>query len=225
MARGKQGTGNGASKPKAKKGGRRKRSQAEDMTEAKANEVESGPVLDLQPIEIDEKDFDLHYKSIKAATDKKETAMSVLRTCKKRAKEASPDILAAVEKAMKFERADPADVKKELQIAGFALQKTNSPIQLTLHNTLLGDINDIAYKRGFADGEAGRTANSTYPPGSEPDKSYMRGWRHGAGKNLGQTPEQVDAALAEEGSGPPEPMWNDDPPHLTKPDVGAEAAA
>ena len=202
-----------AKKPVAGKGRGGKRSKAESMTGAAENEVETRPVLELQPIEIDERDFKIHFNAIKSATDKKETAMSLLRTCKKRAKEAGEDILSAVEKAMRFERMDQDDVVKELQIAGYALLRTENPIQLTLHNTLLGDVNEQAYKRGFKDGEAGKTANDDYPAGSDLSKNYMRGWHHGTGKNLGKTPDEVDAALADSGD---DTLWNAPAPHLTE---------
>lgn len=185
--------------------------RAAKAAEAKENAVESGQVLDLQPVEIDERDFNLHLKSIKSALDKKETAMSLLRTCRKRAKEASPEILSAVDFALSFERLDQDELARRLQLMGFALKHTESPIQLTLHNTLLGDATETAYKRGFKDGEAGRTARVDYPDGSDLAKEYTRGWNHGTAKNLGVSPEQADVAIAEDTV---EPLYNSEPPHV-----------
>lgn len=201
-----------AAKPKGR--GSRK-SKAESMTGAKDDEVEVRTIgdnsgeLDLTAIVIDERDFKLHYNSIKTATDKKETAMSLLRTARKRAKEASPDILDAVERAMSFERMDQDTLKREFQIAGYALKATDSPIQLTLHNTLLGDAVEQAAKRGRKAGEAGDPCASPYPAGSDLDKAYSDNWTIGQGVKVGLTEKQAAAAIGGDAEGG-EREWPDD---------------
>lgn len=212
MAKSKTGT--------PKRGGGR-RSKAESMTEEKANLAEVNKVLDLKPIEIDEKDFNVHYRSIKSALEKKDTAVSLLRGARKQAKEASPDILAAVEETIKLERLDQYTIVTRLQRIGYALKKAESPIQLSLHNTLLGDANETAYKRGFKDGEAGHTANNDYPEGSDLAAEYTRGWNHGTAKNLGMSPEAADEAIAAGEENASNILWNDEAPHLTDEKVAA----
>lgn len=198
-----------------KRGGGSRRSKAESVTEEKENSVEVNKVLDLHPIEIDEKDFNVHYKSIKSALEKKDTAVSLLRGARKQAKEASPDILAAVEETIKLERLDQDTIVTRLQRIGYALKKAESPIQLTLHNTLLGDAKDTSYNRGFKDGEAGRTANNDYPEGSDLAAEYTRGWNHGTAKNLGMSPEAADVAIADGEGKTSGILWNDEAPHLS----------
>ncbi len=202
-----------------KKRHRGRPSNAEKAAEAEANAVEGNPVLDLKPIEIDEGTFEVHLKAIKSALDKKETAMSLLRTCRKRAKEAGDDILDAVDAALKFERMDQNDVAHQLQILGFALKKTDNPIQLSLYNTLLGDEKEQAYNRGFKDGEAGKTAQNDYPEGSDLAAEYTRGWDHGTAKNLGFSPEETDAIKAGDGM-----IYNSEPPHSVEPEPAPAAA-
>lgn len=206
------------------KGRGRGRSKAEGMTEAKENEVEVRGVgdnsLDLKPVEIDERDFKVHYNAIKGATDRKETAMSLLRSAKKRAKEAGPDVLAAVERAMKFERMDQDDLARELQIAGYALKATDSPIQLTLHNTLLGDAAEQADKRGYRDAKDGKSASNPYPDGSDLAKAYMSGWERGMTENLNMG--TGDGEAAREGENTAESDWPDDA--QTQPVEAAEQA-
>jgi hypothetical protein len=198
MAKGKKnGTARGA---------RKRRGKSESMTGKKAGEVEvrTGE-LDLQQIEINDDDFDLHFRAMKGAVDRQKTAKNLYDGCCKAAKKVSPELLDAVKRALKFEGMDPADIKRQMEIDGYVLKRTASPIQLTVFDTLAGDVADQAYKRGYDDGENGRTAADKYPAGSDLSGHYTRGWRHGTAKNLGLTPEQADAA-AEDGDELPIPQ-------------------
>lgn len=143
-------------------------------------------------------DYEHHMKTIKGTKDKLETAKSLLRHAKEAANKCCPGLAASIEETLKIERdGDPAKLQKRLEMLGIGLKQIGSSVQLTVFDTLAGEVEDQAYTRGFADGEGGKTMNNRYPDGSPLAKAYVRGWHHGTGKNLGQTPEQVDAALAE----------------------------
>ncbi len=49
----------------------------------------------------------------------------------------------------------------------------------------------VAWARGYADGESGRSADARAPENSDIALEYSRGWRHGTAKNLGMTPEEM----------------------------------
>lgn len=200
MARGK-----GVSKKKAPRGSRK--SKAEAMTGAKeaAVEVRKGE-LAFELVEIDGNDFQFHLKATKNAFDRFQTAKRLYDSCCKAAKKVSVEMLDAVKRAMKVERASLEDIKSELAVYGFVLKQVNHPIQLTLHDTLLGEAKETAYKRGQADVKAGRAATNPYPEGSDLAQEYLRGWEHATGERLGLSTEETDDALAgpnPEGAGEP----------------------
>lgn len=189
MARGKSnGKGNGKSR----------RSKAENMTGAKANEVEvtTASQLELPDIEIAEDDWHIHFRSFKSATDLMAKAKNAYDAACKAAKKVSPHLLAALKLHKKFEGMDHVELSNFLQEHRIALQHLGSPIQLSLHNTLMGDANDAAYARGKDDGLNGRTCKSPYPEGSSLAESYLTGWRNGTGSNLGLSEEETQAAIA-----------------------------
>lgn len=197
MAKSKNGSG--------KKGGGSRRSRAESSTGKKADQVEmrKAASLDLpEPVELSSDDFKLHYRAIKLAKDSLDRHKSLYDGCCKQAKKVSEELLAAVKLAIQYEGKDPEDIRKDLEIRGFVLKQTGSYLQLTLHDTLAGDVNDQAYKRGLADGKAGRSASSKYPEGSDLAEEYGRGWRHGTAENMGMSAEQADAAVGGEGEEP-----------------------
>lgn len=199
MARGKA---NGAStKPAGKgKGGGRK-SKAESMTGAKEAKVEvrTGE-LELTQIEIASNDFQYHLKAIRAATEKKDTVNNILRNCYKAAKQVHPKLGKAIKDAIQYERADDdQDLRDDLQMLGIILREIESPIQITLHDTLLGDVKDQAFRRGKKDAENEKMSQSPYPAG-ELDDEYRRGW---------------ESVMASRVSGGDKELWPDDK------DVGA----
>jgi hypothetical protein len=190
MAKGKNGA--------AKSRGSRK-SKAESMTGAKeaAAEVRKADSAELGLV-IEDGDFDLHLRAIKGAVDRQKTAKSLYDSCCKAAKKVSPQLLDAVKRAIKFQGMDVEDIKAQLEIDGYVLRRTGSSIQLTLHDTLLGDEKELAYKRGNEAGKCGQPCASKYPEGSDLDAEYRRGWQHGAGSNLGLSDDETDAAIATE---------------------------
>lgn len=185
----------------------KRRSKAEADTGAKANAVEvrtaKGGIGDNSgdlglPVVIESKDFHYHLKAYKAAIEKKDTAVSLVRGVLKGAAQLHKELPGALKEAVTVERDnDPFRLKQRLEVLGIALKETGSPIQISVFDTLHGDVAQQSYERGFGDGENGRTLNDRYPVGSDLSAQYVRGWRHGTGKNLGQSPEQVDAALAD----------------------------
>jgi hypothetical protein len=183
------------------RGSRKGRGKSESETGMKAGEVEvrTGELTLGEPVELESNDVQMHIKAIKAATEKKDTANNLLRGCYKAANKLNPNLGDAIKRALTVERKnDPAALKAELEVFGIALKETGSPIQLVIHDMLSGDVAESAYKRGEADGKAGRTASNKYPEGSDLANEYARGWRHGTSANLGLTPEQSDEAVRED---------------------------
>lgn len=171
----------------SKRGGSRK-SRAEDSTGAKENatEMRTGELGLGEPIVIDSDTFAMHLKSIKGATEKKDTAVSLLRGCMNAAKKVNEHLPEAIKLAIQEERSnDPSKLKKRLEVLGIALRETGSPVQLTVHDTLLGDVKQVAYDRGFKAGEGGQTLANPYPAGSDLSENYATGWRNGQAKLLG----------------------------------------
>ncbi len=176
-----------------------RKSKAEAMTGAGANSVEVRTVgigdnsLNLPAPD----DYEHHMRSIRGLKEKSATAASLLRHAKTSANKACPGLAASIEETLAIEReGDPVKLQKRLNLLGMGLKTINSTIQLSVFDSLGGEVTEQAYKRGYADGENGVTASSRMPEGSDLDREYMRGWNHGTGKNMGQTPEQVDAALS-----------------------------
>lgn len=176
---------------KPRKGnGRGRKAKVQDK--ADAVETRKAGELDLQQIVIDDGDFDLHFRSLKGASEKMKTAKNLYDSCAKSAKKVSPELLDAVKYAIKLEGLDAADVKRELEIKGYALKRSGSPIQLTIHDTLSGDVSDAAEKRGYLDGKAGRAANCPFPEGSDLARLYLGGWSKGQGDLLGGIDDEDD---------------------------------
>jgi len=160
----------------SKKGGGKRKSRAESMTEAKANATEVRE-LDLQPVEIASNDFHMHLRAIKAATEKKDTAQNLLRNCYKAAKQVHEALPDAIKQAITIERdADPAKLKARLEVLGIALKETGCPVQLSVFDVLAGDPKAQAYARGQSDSKGNRMAACPYPEGSDVAAEYLRGY-------------------------------------------------
>lgn len=177
------------------RGSRKRRGSGENFTGAEENKTEVRKAeLDLKPVEIDDGDFDMHLKSVKAATEKLTTAQGLLRSCYKAAKKVSPQLLDALKYALKAERADAEDIKRELEVMGYVLKKTNAPIQITLHDTLLGDENELAAKRGYQNGKNGTGMNCPYPEGSDLASLYADAYMKGQADLIGgSVGDRIDA--------------------------------
>ena len=166
-------------------GGRKKRGSPAKKTVDKADVAEVNTVsnkLDLKPIEIDDGDFDMHYKAMKGAKEKFDQSKRLYDGCCKAAKKVSDELLDSVKRAMKFDGMDQDAIKRLLEIDGYVLRKTNSAIQLTLHNVLMGDAVQTAYQRGFDAGLAGDGNANRYPVGSDLAERYDIGWGEGQKK-------------------------------------------
>lgn len=177
---------------KATRGRKRKTQDKGDEAEMRKGE------LGLEPVVIDSSTFHFHMKAIKSATERKDTAVSLLRGCCAAAKKVNKHLADKIKKVITVQRTDDAaDLKAELEVLGIALRETGSPVQLTVHDTLLGDVTDAAYKRGFDAGSNGRPLNCPYPENSDLAEAYATGWRNGTGGNLGLTNEEVADAIVE----------------------------
>lgn len=140
-------------------------------------------------------DYAHHMKTIRGLKEKSATAASLLRHAKTSANKACSGLAASIEETLAIEReGDPIKLQKRLELLGIGLKQIGSTIEVTIFDSLAGDELELVYKRGHADGKAGRTADNKYPEGSDLHAEYARGWRHGTASNLGLTAEQADAA-------------------------------
>lgn len=189
-------------KPRNGSAGKR-RGKSESVTgkkEAEA-EVRKGE-LELKQIEINDDDFDMHYRSLKGAKEKMATAKNLYDGCCKAAKKVSEDLLNSLKRALKFEGMDAEDIKRQLEIDGYVLRKTGSSVQLTIHDTLLGDEKELAYKRGRDAGGNGKSLNNPYPAGSDLAEAFATGWRNAVGGTLGLSEEETESAVNERDEDP-----------------------
>lgn len=178
------------------RGSRKRRGASESMTGAKEGEVQVRTIGDNSSLAMPEPDdWNHHRKAILGWREKVTTAQGGLRNAIKQAKKSGVD-MKAFDLVVGIERQnDPAKALNFFQQLDMGLSLSGeTTVRITPHDTLAGDQIELVYKRGFADGEAGRTADNRYPEGSELHSEYARGWRHGTGKNLNLTPEQVDAS-------------------------------
>jgi hypothetical protein len=195
------------SKNAGTRGARKKRSGGEEMTGKKAGEVEVRKPSDTQEAMVLPKpdDYEFHKKQILGFKEKKDTANANLRNALQSAQKAGIDTDALLE-ANKLKRSnDHAKMQRHFTQLAFALKQEGYPIEIEVRDTLKTDVAENAYKRGYDQGKAGGTMEDPYPANSDLSKQFCRGWHHGTGSNIGKTPEEIDAILAEEG----EP-WPDD---------------
>lgn len=205
-------SGRGKSNGKAGKGRGSRKSRAEASTGAQEAtvEVRTGELGLGEPIVIDSKTFHFHLKAYKSALEKKDSSVGLLRSCRSAAKMVNEHLPAAIAECVKEERSsDPAKLKARLEVLGIALKETGSPVQLSVHDTLLGDVKEQAYQRGFNAGQNGQVLNNIYPPTSDLADSYATGWRNGMAKNAGLNEAEAAAAVAK-GGGPEDEEEEDD---------------
>ncbi len=181
-------------KKAAPKGGRRSKKPTQDET-VETRTVGIGDNSELKLPAPD--DWNHHKKSIAGWREKVTTAQSHLRNAIKLAKKAGVN-MESLSLVVGIERDnDPKKAASFFSQVGLGLELSESSLRVTVHDTLAGDEESLVYKRGYADGEAGRTPENKYPSGSDLAATYDRGWRHGTAKNLDMTPEQSDAAYEE----------------------------
>lgn len=189
------------SKSKAAPRGRRaRRGKGEDFTGSKADTVEMRKAgeLDLQTIEIDDADFDMHFRAAKSAKETAEKYQSLYRGQLKAAKKVSPALAEAVKWALGTEGKDAADIKREMEIKGYVLKRQGSPIQLTIHDTLSGSVDQAAETAGHRDAKAGKVSSSPYPANSDLDKLYAQGFKRGMVENMNLPADEAAKILADQ---------------------------
>lgn len=208
MATKKSRAGSSRGKPPAKRSSRSRRGKSEAMTGKKAAAVEVRTVaagigdnsgLGLgEPVTLDEKDVKSLVKATKAAMEKKDTAVSLLRGVNKMAAELHPDLPGAIKQAISEERkSDPAKLKAKLEVLGITLKASGSTVQLSVFDTLAGDVQEQAYQRGLGDAKCGRSSSNPYPENSDLADQYAKGFRHGTADNMNVSRDDADAAEAE----------------------------
>jgi len=176
--------------------GRKAKVEKQDQVEVREGELE------LKSIEIDDGDFDMHHRAISNAVERMKQAKNLYDGACKAAKKVSEDLLNSVKRAIKFAGMDVEDIKKQLEIDGYVLKRTGSSVQLTIHDTLLGDEEDLAYRRGKAAGGNGKSLNNPYPSGTALAERYATGWRNAVGGTLGLSEEETEDAINERDEDP-----------------------
>lgn len=214
MARGRP-----AGSKNKKRGGK---SKAENSTGAKAAEAEmrkpeSPTQLELTGSAIEKKpgQFRTYFNRAVSEYSMYTKAQGRYRETIKEAKEENPLLAEAVKMAIKLVddegEIDHDAIKAKLQVHGFLLSEFGSHLQLSLHDTLLGDEKDYAWKRGFErGGTAGMALDMPYPKNSELNEIYSLGWRNGQlkimGLPYGKTRQTAMERVDSETSDMPEPM-------------------
>lgn len=168
-------------KGKPRKTNSRKRKTKDKGDEAEMRKGNSEPMQ----IELNSEDFAFHFKNAKAAKVRMGTAKSSYDACLKAAKKVSDQLHASVKLALTLEGKDLYDVKTQLEVFGFVLKATDHPLQLTIHDTLLGDVIEVAATRGFNDGRVGKPCANPYPDGTELARAYLDQWGRGQQELLG----------------------------------------
>lgn len=184
-----------------KRSGRKRRGSGEDMTGAKADQVEVRTGSLIKPVELSEKDINHHFTAIKNATESKDTYVGKLRNAKKAADQSHPGLAAEIEKQMRAERKDDMTaVAGQLSLQAAVMRARGSTLQLTIFDTLAGDQMDLIYRRYYKDGKEAKPLANEYPVGSDLAAQAARAWRHGQAANMGLTPEKADEAVGNDDS-------------------------
>lgn len=177
-----------ANKKKNGSAKRARRSKAESSTGAKEAHAEMRTASDAQT-EMDmpkPDDILFHMKNIKSWKEKATTINSGVRNARKSAAQVSKLLPAIIDELLALERlADQSEFKRRMEMLGAGLKAIGSPYQINIFDTLAGDVQSQAHKRGANDGAAGRSANCPYPDGSDMAAQYMAGWSEEQAKILG----------------------------------------
>ena len=130
------------------RGGRKRRGQGEDMTGAEAGQVEVRTPLSIDDVDLDDADIKVHFNAIKTATERKDTAVSGLRTAKKRANDTCAGLSDEIEHVMKLQRKnDPSAYARKMKVRSRVLGALGFPVQLEIFDTLAGDHMEQVYRR------------------------------------------------------------------------------
>lgn len=160
------------------RGKTKRRSKAEASTGAKENEVEVRSP-EIEGLVIADDDFDLHLASLKRAVDAQKRAKNAYDAVCKGAKKVSPALLDTIKLAVKMEGRQPEEIKSDLEKLGYVLKRSGSYVQLTIHDTLLGDAEDQAFERGKKIGAAGQPLSNPYPDDTSLANRFSEGWQAG----------------------------------------------
>lgn len=167
-------------------GRRRGRSAKKAVDKADTVEVKAAGELDLDTVQINKSDFAMYFRGIEEGSKAMKRAKSAYDDACKKAKKSSDAMLAACKLKLKWDGKDQNELAELLKIQGFVLTDLGSPIQLTLHNALLGDAVDTAYKRGQDAGLAGKGNDNRYPVGSDLAERYDMGHLEGQKSLIGK---------------------------------------
>jgi hypothetical protein len=177
----------------------KRRSRAEAMTGKKAASSSMRKVSAQSEMKLPSPEtWELHFKSIRGAMDRRDSASAFVTSCKKAANAVHPDLGKTVERLVKLEKAgDVETLMRELKMLGFGLKQVQAPIQLSIHNTLFGDPLAQAAREGRDDSANGRMAHNPYPEGSALATAYAGAYAKDQARILKVPPARgEDKALA-----------------------------
>lgn len=185
----------------AKKGTKKPMRRKQAATKDETVEVRTAGIGDNSELKLPKPDdYAHHMKSIRGAKDKLETAKSLLSHAKTAANKSCPGLAASIGETLAIERdGDAVKLKQRFELLGMGLKQINSTVQLSVFDTLAGEVTEQAFKRGYADGKAGKGSNSGYPEGSDLAAEYSRGWQEGMSQNVSMSDEDR-AALNDQNS-------------------------
>jgi hypothetical protein len=164
---------------KAKRNARKKPGgRSKKIAPDKSNVVEmrAGDQLDLEIVEINKDDFRMYLRGMQEAKKAMKRAKNTYDDACKKAKKSSQCMLSACKLFIDWDGKDQTELKNLLLIQGFVLSEQGSPLQLTLHDTLLGDAVSVARERGAVAGAAGKPNVNRYPQGSDLATAFDEGW-------------------------------------------------
>lgn len=180
---------------------RGRKSKAESATGKKEAAAEMRKASDTDELALPKPDDILfHMKAIKGWKERITTLQGSMRNALKAAKKVNKFLPEVINELLALERLDdPTEFKRRMESLGIGLKAIGAPYQLTLHDTLLGDQNELAAKRGYQNGKAGTAINNPYPENSTLSDIYVENYVKGQAELLGAS---VPETAAEDSDGP-----------------------
>lgn len=184
---------------KGTRGSRARRGKSEDFTGAAEAKVETRAATPASELDLPKPDdLAYHKKTITGYREQVSSAQGRLRNAIKAAKKSGIDMWSLDQTIAAERENDPVAVRKRFEQLAMGFRESGLPIQITVHDTLAGDVTEAAYKRGFEAGKNGQTLNNVYPKGSDLAEQYATGWRNGMASNVKGGTEAVQNGEADE---------------------------
>lgn len=196
-----------AAKKKAKATGRssrKRRGTGESMTGANENQVEVRGPISVDDIDLPPADIQHHYEAMKTSIERKDTAVSNLRTTRKKADEACAGLADEIAHVIKLKRKnDPTAYARKMKVRNLVLSAMGFPVQLEIFDTLAGDNEGQVRERFYQAGKAGKGFECKYPKNSDLHAVAKEGWMRGQAELAGvDVADLTEGQEGEDGDGP-----------------------